>query len=518
MAASEEEIREGLAWLNNDQATAENPEKSTWVWLWESIQGDFNDNRSVGQIAFDSAVSIIPVVDQICDARDLIANCKKINQDRNDTWAWVALCLTLIGLFPSLGSVVKGVLKIFFVFVRRMGLNHLIQAVDAGMTWVITFLRRREVQRYLSSKHVDAVFKWLADEIKIIKGKVSQQAILAVFDRGIKVAEGLLAKVEWVPTLGARAKAALEQVKSVRKVADQHIGKALEPVQRILDRIVWRLQYEDMLQRQAIVNANNVHFRGALPEASAVSLMRRKEPPPAWLSKGEAKWKGLNSGNAKVKKLLNGNPQHPKLSDETISSFHRMDPDEIKGPAKLYRVIAPNSRAMSESWVSEEVFQKLMGSPDPRSAWRKYLAVWPDWNVNGQFVVYEVKAGESLKVWRGPAASQVKEETMPGHYLEGGWEQVVFNVERTDSRNDVMRYYKRGGGGKTRLQRPLSQAEYKNLPETAKAEYLAIREQINHPNIRGPFETGWGYTDFNEQNLGAKIGLPSLPGQVTNHL
>lgn len=510
--SAQAEKQDALNWLNETgQARAE--DKGTWEWLWESIQGDFNDNRSTGQIAFDTAVSIIPVVDQICDVRDLIANCKKINQDRNDSWAWVALCLTLIGLFPSIGSLVKGVLKIFFLFVRRMGLDHLIKAVDEAMTWVITFLRKREVQRYLKTKHVDEVFKWLANGVREIKGKVNTQTLLNAFDKGIRLLESLSKKAQWAPNLGARIKATLEQVKSVRQVADQHIAKAVEPVQKILDRIIVRLDYEQTLQRQAILNANNVHFIGALPEASAVTRMRKQNPPPAWLSKGKAT-KHPPQEMKKGQDLLADNPTHPKLSDDTIRTFHKMAADEIKGPARLYRIIAPDSRAMSESWVSEEVFLQLKKASDPKSAWRKYLAVWPQWNSNGQFAVYEIKAGETLKVWRGPAASQELRKTMPDYHLEGGWEQVVFTIARDDARNDTMRYFKHNG---QRLTPPgLSQAEYDALSTSAKADYNKVREKINHPNIRAPFETGWGYTDFDEQMLSGKIGIPELPGQITN--
>jgi hypothetical protein len=38
---------------------------------------------------------------------------------------------------------------------------------------------------------------------------------------------------------------------------------------------------------------------------------------------------------------------------------------------------------------------------------------------------------------------------------------------------------------------------------------------INHPNISGPFEMGWGYTDFDGAGFPNRIGLPALPGQIT---
>jgi len=40
-------------------------------------------------------------------------------------------------------------------------------------------------------------------------------------------------------------------------------------------------------------NTTNVHFRGTLPEARAITLMRTKKPRPTWLSKGSMKNKPL---------------------------------------------------------------------------------------------------------------------------------------------------------------------------------------------------------------------------------
>jgi hypothetical protein len=47
------------------------------------------------------------------------------------------------------------------------------------------------------------------------------------------------------------------------------------------------------------------------------------------------------------------------------------------------------------------------------------------------------------------------------------------------------------------------------------ARHIGLRQQINHPNISGPFDTGWGYTEFDGVWTSDKIGLPALPGQAT---
>lgn len=220
---------------------------------------------------------------------------------------------------------------------------------------------------------------------------------------------------------------------------------------------------------------------------------------------------------------------YPRLSDEHVETFNTIRPRKFEGPAKLYRIISPASAGASHCWVSEEVFMKLMDAPDPKAAWRKYLAVWPDWNADGQFVIYEVKKGETLHVWEGIAASQTKEKTvngvkkdlLPDHYLEGGWDQIVFYPHSPPGKKpyeymDEMRYYKRRGAGGDLTEQYIDFGQYNKLPEWKKADYEGVRAQVKHPNIRGPFSTGWGMTDFDSQLSDVQLGLPALPGQTTN--
>jgi hypothetical protein len=509
------QMRDALAWTTNEERTEEEIQTNPWGWFWQAIQGDFNENRSTGQIVIDAAISMIPLVDQICDVRDLIANCKKLHEDVSDKWGWLALVLTLIGLFPFLGSLVKGVLKVFFAFIRRAGSKAIERVVDNAMTWVVTLLRRQAFQRYLHFHRIDEVFSWLAQEVRAVKQKVNVDGLLKTFDSAIQTVDQLVKKVEHIPGIGLKAKSAFEKILWVRSRAKNGFEEVAATIDMVFDTIVLRLERETLQRRHGIANVNNVHFRGALPEAVSITLMRSSHPRPSWLSEGNnLRWMPVEPDHVENLVAAGVRDGWPALEKHNVESFHKLARSEIKGPARLFRIVSPNSRAMSDCWVSEKVFNKLQNSPDPRAAWRKYLGVWPDWNVNGQFVVYDVKPGECLKVWRGPAASQAK-DILPDAYLEGGWEQIVFNVAKTDPRNDVMRYYKLNKKNKDVLSKPISQSEYDKLSKAQRSEYASIRERITHPNISGPFETGWGYTDFAGEGFVEKIGLPSLPGQTT---
>ncbi len=528
------QMRDALAWATGDEDKAQEPSTNPFVWFWEAIEGDFNEDRSTAQLLVDAGISMIPLVDQVCDLRDLIANCRKLARDWADQWAWVALVLTLIGLFPTVGSLAKGVLKIFFGFVRRYGGRQVAKAVDDGMTWVITWLRQRDVQKYIRMKRIDQIFRYLATEIKAIGARVNVAALKGAMDRGIAAVAAMVDRVDGIPFIGARAKAALELVRSVRLKMDAHLAQAVRPVQDLIDTIVKRLELEALRAEHGIVDAANIHFRGEMPEAAAIALMRRDQP--GWLSKaGDKLIDQADPADYRVKvdqlsaKVdASGKPRAPDeifpyLSDRSIESFHTLVPEKIRGPARLYRILAPNSRAMSDCWVTEEIFRKLQSEADPKAAWRKYLAVWPHWNVDGQFVVYDIKAGESLNVWRGPASSQT-ETALPGFHLQGGWEQVVFNVERADARNDTVVHFPIGPNGAVDKSRPLAKPDVDALTakmsDAEKADFfkqhIALRQHINHPAISGPFETGWGYVEFGGSGMGGKIGLPDIPGQTTN--
>lgn len=479
----------------------------------EAIEGDFNDNRSTGQIVFDAAISMIPFVDQICDVRDLVANCKKLNEDISDQWAWVALALTLIGLFPSLGSLVKGVLKIFFLFVRRSGGQAIVKAVDSAMTWVITFLRKKEVQDYIKKylPNVD-ILVYLKNEIVKLKNKLSAKELLAAFDRGIQLLDNLTDKAKYIPGLKDKIRNTVAIVRKIRNAADAPLAKALAPLNDALARVIYRLDMESYLQRTAIRNTTNIHFRGTLPEARAITLMRNTKPRPTWLSQGALEFEPLTPKKHRPyvdQKVKEG---YPTLADYNIASFSKLSADIITGPARLYRITSPSNGAFGECWVTEDIFVKIKNSPDPKAAWRKYLAVWPDWNANGQFVVYDIPAGQSIKVWRGATSSQTKDTLKGGLYLSGGWEQIIFRTGKYDK----TLYYPVNNYGRLSLSVPITREVFNKIPAKDKANFQAVRVKIEEPNLHGPYDTGWGMTDFDEQLKNARIGLPNLSGQIVN--
>lgn len=118
-------------------------------WVGVALAGDFADDQSFGQIAFGTVVTLIPVVDQVGDVRDIIANLHRLTwrKQYNEFSPWFSLVVTVIGCVPEIGSIIKGVVKSLFGAIKkgakRLPLTKLIRLLNSvGEGNVIKFLRQ----------------------------------------------------------------------------------------------------------------------------------------------------------------------------------------------------------------------------------------------------------------------------------------------------------------------------------------------------------------------------------------
>ncbi|WP_253257080.1 polymorphic toxin type 15 domain-containing protein, partial [Pseudoalteromonas sp. GCY] len=133
-------------------------------WLWGTLQGDFNQNPSTSQIVVGTLISMIPIIDQVMDLRDITANVMLLTDDdeANDTDAWLAFTLTGIGLVPVVGSAVKGVGK---VILKNTG-----ESLSAALA-VLRKLGKGDPVKYLRDINWQDLGKQSATEVKnIVKG------------------------------------------------------------------------------------------------------------------------------------------------------------------------------------------------------------------------------------------------------------------------------------------------------------------------------------------------------------
>ena len=267
-------------------------------WIWEVLQGDFAEDQTTAQTMTGTVISMIPFVDQICDVRDIVANCRKINQDTSNKWAWVALVLTLIGLFPTLGSLAKGSFKILFAYGRKGVFRAGAHALDSDM-WKATkpwveqgiqklneFLARPEVRKTLAALRWDNPYKHLARLMRELAGQVNTGALLKAMDGGVDALKNLLGKVQKWGTAAMSTKAGelLQLVSRVRTQANAKLAEVLKPVQRWLDHMARRLEIEADMNYRAYTNSVNPHAFTRPSLAAEIDALKTNKP--AWVDMG----------------------------------------------------------------------------------------------------------------------------------------------------------------------------------------------------------------------------------------
>ncbi|WP_343579889.1 polymorphic toxin type 15 domain-containing protein [Acinetobacter sp.] len=82
-------------------------------YIFGFINGDFNKDPTVAQVIVGGLISMIPVADQICDIRDLLASVIVLSDEEERTPEnWLDLALVGIGVIPFFGSVFKTIAKL----------------------------------------------------------------------------------------------------------------------------------------------------------------------------------------------------------------------------------------------------------------------------------------------------------------------------------------------------------------------------------------------------------------------
>lgn len=430
-----DELKNALAWFKAAPSKFANDLNGMGEWILGVLEGDFNDDPTTAQVVTGTVISMIPLVDQICDVRDVVANCRKINQDSSNKWHWVALGLTLIGLFPTLGSLAKGCFKILFAYGRKGIFGASKAALDSNL-WQATspmleqgirklneWMGDSKVRKAMSALKWDNPYQKLSALATELAGKINVSALTQAMDSVIGVLKGLVSKVKsWgSASMGKRADALLQLVQGVRNKADSALGDAVAPLQSWMNRLAQRLDVEHRVSYKASTNALNPHNFVRPSLADEVAAFEKKKP--AWVDKTG---KMVHAQNKKAPSKVGW----PDISNEAVrplDSAHKtfknggIKPVTYPPGTVLYRVLDPKSNDNSICWMTKAEFDKLKSKDD----WRRRFAVWANWNANGEFVTYTVPPGKGLNAWEGVTASQQIDKT--SYVLEGGAVQIVLD-------------------------------------------------------------------------------------------
>ncbi|MBS4689773.1 hypothetical protein J4G63_21400 [Aeromonas sobria] len=235
----------GAAYVKQSAEAVKKDVTSSLQWIWEALQGDFNPNQSAGQIAANAVLGLIPVVDQILDCRDLIANARDISRDSKQPEKWVFLCFTLIGLIPSLGSALKRVLRIIFLFVRKAG-GDATKALRPAMAPVLTFLCDPKVKKVLGISRLDTVLKGFAGQIRGLRGQIAVSVLLGNLNDAVSTLTSLIGKIKGLAPASVRLwlEQSQRMVLQMQSQAAQMLPDAMGPVLKSLDEIAEGLEKE----------------------------------------------------------------------------------------------------------------------------------------------------------------------------------------------------------------------------------------------------------------------------------
>lgn len=469
-------------------------------WIWGALQGDFNPERTPGQIGFDMVVSLIPIVDTICDLRDLVANIRNYQLNPKDKITLFFIVTTIIGFFPELGTVVKSALRLVWVYLKplikhaddimidKLLIGATNRACDMALPRITEYLQHSQVVKWATRKRLPDMYKFISETVLEVEQKIDPAAVKKLLNQKFDELKSLLKKNRGIvpKSTQRRIDELATSIDAVRGVIGNAVDPFVRPGKIVLRVLAKRL--DDQAWRVETYRTNR-GWIAPISESGSAKLINAQ--PPAWAKpfQGELKFPRIPRNDKLLREMLNDFPDHPKISSGILSTFSRnggVRPDVIVGPAKLYRVVDPSNEGAGIFWVSEAEFKNIKNRDD----WRSKFAIKPEWNQNGWAVEYEVKAGESLPVWRGPAASQELGGTQ--HYLEGGGEQIVFYPGNRDEMVEALPRIDRVTGedlldSSGNVDR---RVEFTDL--TREVVPLRLRSRIVEPHIKGPFEQDGG--------------------------
>lgn len=489
-------------------------------WVWGALQGDFNGERSAGQIGFDMVVSLIPVVDTICDLRDLVANLRNYRKDPTDKITLFFIATTVIGFFPEIGTVVKSALRLLWIYLKPLikhaddilKENLLIaaanRACDAALPKITEYLQHNRIAKWATNGKLPDVYKFIAKTVLESLEKIDPAKIKQLLNEKLDDLKKLLEKIRSVAPrlLRDQIDDLLQFIGTARTTIGDAVLWCIQPVKTVLRVFAKRL--DDHAWRVETYR-NNRGWIAPISESGSAKLINAA--PPNWvkLRPGQPAFPPLVMSPVDAENLMKKYPDHPRISSDTIATFSSsggMRADALIGPAKLYRIIDPSNEGAGIFWISEAEFKAIKNRDD----WRSRFAVKPEWNQNGWAVEYEIKAGETLPIWRGPAASQDLAGT--GHYLEGGAEQIVFYPGSRDEMIKAMpRIDPKTGKDIVDSSGNLDRrVEFKDV--TGESVPTKLRARITDPHIKGPIETGWGASDYTpEESKRILLTVPATP-------
>jgi hypothetical protein len=206
----------------------------------------------------DFVLSVIPVVDQVSDARDLTAHIYRLGfrGEYNQWTRWVGLVFTLIGLIPEAGSVIKSASKVVF------------RGIETALEHIGDLLRL--VRRIAPEVgEIGALQRWIRHNW----GRAAEfgaEAWALLLTRGSE----LIARI---PKAFAAMRRRVEGVlATLRRVGSEMLPRAFESVRKTVDEILEKVRAR--LSRRGTEAAEEMELESALDTQRRLT----GEANPSW--------------------------------------------------------------------------------------------------------------------------------------------------------------------------------------------------------------------------------------------
>lgn len=246
---------ETLDGLNELRGQAKPDDVGLGEWIWGALQGDFNTGRSAGQIGFDMVVSLIPVVDTLCDVRDLCANIRQYRKDPSDKITLFFMATTVVGFIPELGTVVKSVLRLVWVYLKPLikhadditNTSKLVaaanRACDTALPKITEYLQHNRVAKWATAGKLPDVYKFVATTIREAADKLSPAKLKSLLDEKFDGLKALLQKIRSIvpSTIREPIDDLLKFIDAKRRVISQAIQEFTQPVRTVLKVVAKKL-------------------------------------------------------------------------------------------------------------------------------------------------------------------------------------------------------------------------------------------------------------------------------------
>jgi hypothetical protein len=287
----------------------------------DALVGEYSQDASLGSIALDTGITLIPVVDQVGDARDLSAHLYYliVNGEYDQAMRWVGLVLTAVGAIPEVGTAIKGTLRLLLRAAKGV-------AENAGE---IVRLLRRLMPDFADD--LPAMVRWIRNNWPAWRAAAREIAV-----RSIDNATLLASRVS-------------DNAARVRRIAGQKIDEALDlawaQVNEALDRLAREFGVDDL------------QFGPRLAPAGGPPM------PPTRLPEGPRQLEPMQMSGSRDLDEIMGEPQS---LDETLEHLGRTANPTGRGEVGSRRVDAYEPRIENPAETAlmkaqaHEAFQKFV--------------------------------------------------------------------------------------------------------------------------------------------------------------